>query len=83
LTVRALATTDTRITEYLRVIAEGKKPKGGSPVDGITSVNSLYKIEAEEFDKAIKLKVWDKVAVVNFRKYEDAKKYVQQKKYII
>ena len=80
LTVRALATTDTRITEYLRVIAEGKKPKGGSPVDGITSVNSLYKIEAEEFDKAIKLKVWDKVAVVNFRKYEDAKKYVQQKK---
>ncbi len=83
MTVRALATTDTRITEYLRVIAEGKKPKGGSPVDGITSVNSLYKIEAEEFDKAIKLKVWDKVAVVNFRKYEDAKKYVQQKKYII
>ena len=79
-TVRALATTDTRITEYLRVIAEGKKPRGGSPVDGITSVNSLYKIEAEEFDKAIKLKVWNKVAVVNFRKYEDAKKYVQQKK---
>ena len=26
-TVRALATTDTRITEYLRVISEGKKPK--------------------------------------------------------
>ena len=34
-TVRALATSDTRITEYLRVISEGKKPKGGSPVDGI------------------------------------------------
>ncbi|MDB9740921.1 DEAD/DEAH box helicase family protein [Candidatus Pelagibacter ubique] len=74
-TVRALATTDTRITEYLRVISEGKKPKGGSPVDGLTSVNSLYKVEAEEFDKAIKLKVWDKVAVVNYRNYLDAKKY--------
>jgi predicted helicase len=34
ITVRALATTDTRISEYLRVIAEGKKPRGGSPVEG-------------------------------------------------
>ncbi|MDC1540953.1 helicase-related protein, partial [Candidatus Pelagibacter ubique] len=79
-TVRALATTDTRITEYLRVISEGKKPKGGSPVDGLTSVNSLYKVEAEEFDKAIKLKVWDKVAYGNWRPYEEAKKYSQSLK---
>ncbi|MDC0579111.1 DEAD/DEAH box helicase family protein, partial [Candidatus Pelagibacter ubique] len=77
-TVRALATTDTRITEYLRVISEGKKPRGGSPVDGLTSVNSLYKVEAEEFDKAIKLKVWDKVATSNWRSYSDTKKYVQE-----
>ncbi len=76
ITVRALATTDARITEYLRIIAEGKKPKGGSPVEGITSVNSLYKIEAEEFDKAIKLKVWNKVAVGNWRSYQEAKKFV-------
>lgn len=75
-TVRALATTDTRITEYLRVISEGKKPRGGSPVDGITSVNSLYKIEAEEFDKAIKLKVWDKVSRENWRNFNDAKNYI-------
>jgi hypothetical protein len=74
-TVRALATTDTRITEYLRVISEGKKPKGGSPVDGLTSVNSLYKVEAEEFDKAIKLKVWDKVAVGNYKTFKEAKSY--------
>ena len=77
ITVRALATTDTRITEYLRVISEGKKPRGGSPVDGITSVNSLYKIEAEEFDKAIKLKVWDKVSKSNYRSYEEAKEYLK------
>jgi len=76
ITVRALATSDTRITEYLRVISEGKKPKGGSPVEGITSVNSLYKIEAEEFDKAIKLKIWNKVAVGNWRSYQEAKKFV-------
>ncbi len=80
ITVRALAVTDTRITEYLRAISEGKKPIGGSPVEGITSANSLYKIEAEEFDKAIKLKVWDKVSYRNWMSYEQAKKYVQELK---
>src|SRR5210317_389153 len=77
ITVRALATTDKRIVEYLRVISEGKKPKGGSPVDGITSINQLYKVEAEEFNKAVQLKVWDKVAIANFRSYEDSQKYVR------
>jgi hypothetical protein len=76
-TVRALATTDTRITEYLRVISEGKKPKSGSPVDGLTSVNSLYKVEAEEFDKAIKLKIWDKVAITNYRNYQSAENFAK------
>jgi len=80
ITVRALAVTDTRITEYLRAISEGKKPRGGSPIEGITSANSLYKIEAEEFDKAIKLKVWDKVSYGNWRSYEDAKNYVRSLK---
>ena len=78
ITVRALATTDTRIVEYLRAISEGKKPRGGSPVEGITSANSLYKIEAEEFDKAIKLKVWDKVAKGNWLSFEEAKKIVKK-----
>ena len=77
ITVRALATSDRRIVEYLRVISEGKKPKGGSPVDGLTSVNSLYKVEAEEFNNAVQLKVWDKVAYGNWRSYEEAKKYAQ------
>ena len=80
ITVRSLATTDARITEYLRIISEGKKPRGGSPVDGVTSVNSLYKIESEEFDKAIKLKIWDKVAIRNYRSFEEVKKWVQKNK---
>ncbi|MDC3370780.1 DEAD/DEAH box helicase family protein [Candidatus Pelagibacter ubique] len=74
-TVRALATTDKRIVEYLRAISEGKKPKGGSPVEGITSINQLYKVEAEEFNKAVQLKVWDKVAIGNYRSYEEASNY--------
>ncbi|MDC0167614.1 DEAD/DEAH box helicase family protein [Candidatus Pelagibacter sp.] len=79
-TVRALATTDKRIVEYLRAISEGKKPKGGTIVEGITSVNSLMKIEAEEFDKAVKLKIWDKVAIGNYKTFNDAKKWVQKQK---
>ena len=41
ITVRALAYNRYKNVEYLRAISEGKKPRGGSPVDGITSVNSL------------------------------------------
>jgi len=78
ITVRALATSDTRISEYLKAISEGKKPIGGTPVEGITSANSLYDIEAEEFDKAIKLKIWERVARVNWRPFEEAKKFVSQ-----
>ena len=55
ITVRALATSDKRIVEYLRAISEGRKPRGGSPIDGKISINELHKIEADEFDKAIKL----------------------------
>ena len=75
ITVRALATSDKRIVEYLRAISEGRKPRGGSPIDGKISINQLHKIEADEFDKAIKLKVWDKVAVGNYRSYDEAKNY--------
>ena len=75
ITVRALATSDRRIVEYLKAISEGRKPRGGSPIDGKISINQLHKIEADEFDKAIKLKVWDKVAIANYRTYEEAKIY--------
>jgi superfamily II DNA or RNA helicase len=77
ITVRALAATDKRIVEYLKTISEGKKPKGGSPVEGITSANSLYKIEADEFNNAVKLKLWDKLSLVIKQTYQEAKKTVQ------
>ena len=76
-TVGALSTQDTRIAEYLRAVTEGRKPTGGSPVDGTISVNILTKIDPDLFNKAIQLKIWDKIAVVNFRPYEESKKFVQ------
>ena len=81
ITVRALATSDKRIVEYLRAISEGRKPRGGSPIDGKISINQLHKIEADEFDKAIKLKVWDKVAKGNWRSFEEIKKFAREKNF--
>jgi predicted helicase len=79
-TIRALATQDTRIIEYLRAVSSGTIPKGGSPVDGITKINVLTKVNKEEFNKSIQLKVWDRVAFGNWRSYEEAKKYAQSLK---
>ncbi len=79
-TIRALATQDTRIIEYLRAVSSGTIPKGGSPVDGITKINVLTKVNEEEFNKSIQLKVWDRVAFGNWRPYEAAKEYAQKLK---
>jgi superfamily II DNA or RNA helicase len=79
-TIRALATQDTRIIEYLRAVSSGTIPKGGSPVDGITKINVLTKVNEEEFNKSIQLKVWDRVAFGNWRPYEEAKKYAFKNK---
>ena len=76
-TVRALASSDKRIVEYLRAISEGKKPRGGSPVDGVSSINELYKVEAEEFNKNIQLKVWDKINFSFYLNYSEAKKKIR------
>jgi predicted helicase len=80
-TIRALATQDSRIIEYLRAVSSGTIPKGGSPVDGITKINVLTKVNEEEFNKSIQLKVWDRVAFGNWRPYEEAKKYAQSLKF--
>jgi predicted helicase len=79
-TIRALATQDSRIIEYLRAVSSGSIPKGGSPVDGITKINVLTKVNEEEFNKSIQLKVWDRVAFGNWRPFEEVKKYAQSLK---
>ena len=78
-TVRALATQDTRIVDYLRAVSSGTIPRsGGSPVDGLTKLNVLTKVNEEEFNKSIQLEVWDRVAFGNWRAYEDTKLFVKK-----
>ena len=76
-TIRALATQDTRIIEYLRAVSSGTIPKGGSPVDGITKINVLTKVNEDEFNKSIQLKVWDRIEFGNPIPYKQAKIYAQ------
>ncbi|CAO6130571.1 SF2_C_EcoAI-like domain containing protein [Candidatus Pelagibacterales bacterium] len=80
-TIRALAIQDSRIIEYLRAVSSGIVPKGGSPVDGITKINVLTKVNEQEFNKSIQLKVWDRLAFGNWRSYEECKKHVQKLKF--
>ena len=40
----------------MRAVTEGKIPKGGNPVDGITKVNVLTKVDSNVFEKSIQLK---------------------------
>ena len=79
-TVRALATQDTRIIDYLRAVSSGTIPSGNSPIKELTKLNVLTKVNEEEFNKSIKLKVWDRVAFGNWRSYEETKKYAQSLK---
>ena len=75
-----LSTQDTRIAEYLRSVAEGRIPSKGSPIDGIISKNIVTKINTEKFNKSVHLKIWEKIAFINWRSYQEAKKYAQSLK---
>ncbi len=79
--VRAIATSDKRIVEYLKVISKGITPSGGSPIDGITNINKLISIKAEDFDRAIKIKIWESVAQLNYLSYEDSREIVSLLKF--
>ena len=66
-----LSTQDTRIAEYLRAVTEGRIPQRGSPIDGLIKINVLTKIDEDKFNKAINLKLWDKIGPSNFKSYEE------------
>ena len=76
-TVGALSTQDTRIADYLRAVTKGEIPRGGNPIDGITKVNVLTKVDSDVFEKSIKLKIWDKIARTNLRSFEEARKFAR------
>ena len=76
--VGALSTQDTRIAEYLDGVREGKQPpKRGSPIEGITKINALTKIDPNIFEKSINLRIWDKIGSANYVNYQKASEFAQ------
>jgi superfamily II DNA or RNA helicase len=75
--IGALSTQDSRISEYLKAVTMGRKPAVGKKTDGIISINTLTQIDPDKFEKAILIKVWDKIARVNYLTYQEVKKYAQ------
>ena len=79
-TLKALASQDSRIVDYLRAVSSGSKPKGGSPVDGLLKINTLSKINENEFNKSITLQIWNRVSFGSYIDFEEAKKIIQSEK---
>jgi len=75
MTLRALAADDERIVEYFRSIAEGKQHSEGNIHIDIDIPDGLD-IDADEFEKSIKLQFWSKLAKLSWRPFEEAREFV-------
>jgi superfamily II DNA or RNA helicase len=78
--IKALAAEDERIVEYLRVISTGKTTDVGERVETDFTEVLAEKVDAAVFLENLKLKVWDKVAKLNWKPFEDARDFVHSLK---
>ena len=75
--IKALAAEDERIVEYLRVISTGKTVDVGERVETEFTEILAEKVDAAVFLENLKLKVWDKVAKLNWRPFEEAREFAR------
>ena len=72
--LRALASNDERIIEHFRSIAEGKKSTKGRK-DFIFTIPESLEIDSKGFARQVELKIWDKLAKLSWRPFEEARKF--------
>jgi superfamily II DNA or RNA helicase len=73
--ITALSVHDTRIVDELRAIHHGRNPKGKIiKIDGKVPVG--MRMSLAHFADAITLKMWESVARVNWRPFEEAREFV-------
>jgi superfamily II DNA or RNA helicase len=74
--ISVLSTQDERIAEEFRLIRAGKLSKGK-----IINIDSAIpigrKVNLDDFSSHIKAKVWERVAKVNIRNFEEARDYAR------
>jgi superfamily II DNA or RNA helicase len=74
-TLRALAADDKRIVEYFRSISQGRKPGTGKSLVEI-DIPECVPINAEKFVESVGLKVWNRLAKLSWRPFEEARGFV-------
>ncbi len=75
--ITAMSTQDERIKDYFRAVTEGRKNRGGKIVSINGDVPVGININFNEFSKAVETRIWHKVAKVNWRGFEEARKYAR------
>ena len=74
--ITALSTQDGRIAEELRAVGE-KRRGDGRIVEISGEVPVGYRISLDEFREKIRLKVWERVGVANWRPFEEARAFAR------
>jgi superfamily II DNA or RNA helicase len=75
--ITALSVHDTRIVDELRAIHHGRNAKGKIiKIDGKVPVG--MRMSLDRFADAITLKMWESVARVNWRSFEEAREFVRK-----
>jgi predicted helicase len=74
--VAALSTNDERIVEQFRVIYDGDKIPSGGIIKFDGSVRLGLNIEFDRFAGAIQAKIWERLARISWRSYDDAVRFV-------
>jgi superfamily II DNA or RNA helicase len=73
--LRALAANDERIIAWLRARQAGRKSKGGI-IDFDMAEAVAYSIDLKDFTTKIETKVWDRLARLSWRTYDEAVSFV-------
>ena len=74
--LRALSVYDKRIVEELSALQYGRVSRRGKIIKFIGKVPVGLKMSLGNFERAIKLKMWENVARVNWRPFEEARAFV-------
>jgi superfamily II DNA or RNA helicase len=73
--LRALASNDERIVEYFRDKADNKPPKDNKFTPELTEC-LLERVNLDQFVESIELQVWNKLARLSWRPFNEAREYV-------
>ena len=73
--LRALASNDERIVEYFKDRAHNKQTTDSRFTPELTE-NLLEQIDLDQFVESIELQIWNKLARLSWRTFEEAREYV-------